>query len=289
MAGIYPGQQQESIRRTMFYNIDPHYIPTMGMEMVSGRNFSEDNGAETGNVIINETAVKIFGLEGNPLGQVLTQSADKPEDRKSLTVIGVVKDFHFRSMHEAIAPLIMVNRPYGGLIIRVKANEMAGLLADIESKWKAFQVEEPFSYAFLDELYNETYGAEQKMGSILKIFAMLTIFIACLGLFGLVTFTAEQRVKEIGIRKVLGASVSQIVSLLSRDLVILVALSFVIAFPVGYYLMAKWLQDFAYKIQIQWWVFVLAGVSTLLVAFATMSFTTIKSSLANPVDALKSE
>ena len=206
-----------------------------------------------------------------------------------LSIIGVVKDFHFRSLHESIAPLMMINNPYGGVIVRVKPNETASLLASIEENWKSFKVEEPFTYAFLDELYNETYVAEQRMGSILKIFVLLTIFIACLGLFGLVTFTAEQRVKEIGIRKVLGASVAQIVSILTKDLIILVAISLVIAFPLGYYLMDQWLLDFAYRINIQWWVFAMAGGLTLLIAFLTMSFTTVKSSLTNPVSSLRSE
>ena len=287
MTGIYPGTQKESVRRTILYNVDAQYIPTMGMELVSGRNFSETNN-DSLNVIINETAVKIFGLGNNPLGQTLTANTDGG-GHKSLTVIGVIKDFHFRSLHESIAPLVMINSPYGGLIIRTKTRQMAGLLASIEEKWKAFHVEEPFSYALLDELYNETYLAEQKMGNILKIFGMLTILVACLGLFGLVTFSAEQRIKEIGIRKVLGASITQIVSLLSKDLIILVIISFTIAFPLGYYLMNKWLQAFAYKIEIQWWVYTVAGLSTLVIAFVTMSFKTIKSALSNPVESLRSE
>lgn len=288
MTGVYPGQRHEEVRRTIFYQVDAQYIPTMGMELVAGRNFSDKLGSDSLNVIVNETAIKIFGLEENPLGQTLTANAGN--DRKeTLTIIGVVKDFHFKSLHETIAPLIMLNNPYGGLIVKGKTKDMAGLIASIENKWKSFQVEEPFSYGLLDELYNETYVREQKMGSILKIFGMLTIFVACLGLFGLVTFTAEQRVKEIGVRKVLGANVTEIVSLLSKDLIILVAISFVIAFPLGYYMMDQWLQDFAYKIEIQWWVFALAGVTTLLIAFFTMSFKTIKSALANPVDSLRSE
>jgi putative ABC transport system permease protein len=183
----------------------------------------------------------------------------------------------------------MLNNPYGGLIIKTKTTEMADLIASIHEKWKAFNVEEPFTYALLDELYNETYLAEQNMGTILKIFGLLTIFVACLGLFGLITFTAEQRVKEIGIRKVLGADVFQIMSILSKDLILLIIISFIIAFPLGFYLMDKWLQDFAYKIDIQWWVFIVAGLSTLLIALFTMSFKTIKSALANPVDSLRSE
>ena len=289
MSAVYPGQRQEAMRRTVIYNIDPQYIPTMGMQLLAGRNFSEASASEQDNVIINETAIQAFGLEGNPLGQVLTMGVDDAEGKRSLTIIGVVKNFHFRSLHESIAPLIMLNKSYGGLIIRSKTKDMAELIADIDTKWKAFHMEEPLSYALLDELYNETYLKEQKMGSILKSFGLLTILVACMGLFGLVTFTAEQRVKEIGIRKVLGANVTEIVSLLSKDLIMLVAVSFIIAFPLGFYLMNEWLQGFAYKTEIQWWVFALAGLATLLIAFFTMSFTTIKSSLANPVDSLRSE
>ncbi|MEJ0054901.1 MAG: ABC transporter permease [Bacteroidota bacterium] len=289
MTGVYPGQQHESVRRTMLYDIDDQYIPTMGMKLIAGRNFSKGFGSDSTNIIINETAVKIFNLGDNPLGQVLTMNTNDNGGKRSMTVTGVVKDFHFRSLHEAIAPLIMVNGHSKGLIIRTKTKDMAGLLSGIEEKWKAFHVEEPFSYGLLDELYNETYLAEQKMGNILKIFGLLTIFVACLGLFGLVTFTVEQRVKEIGIRKVLGAEVIEIVSLLSKDLIILVAVSFLIAFPAGSYLMDKWLQDFAYKIDIQWWVYALAGVITLFIAFLTMSFKTIKSAFSNPIESLRSE
>jgi len=285
MMGVYPGEQQEAIRRTLVYNIDEQYLSTMGMELVTGRNFSATPAADSLHAIINETAVRIFGLGENPIGQVLTADGGK----RKLTVIGVVKDFHFRSLHEAIAPLIMLNNPYGGLIIRTNTKDVAALVASISTKWQAFETGEPFSYAFLDDLYNETYVVEQKMGDVLKIFGLLTILVACLGLFGLVTFTAEQRVKEIGIRKVLGANVSQIVSLLSRDLILLVAISFIIAFPLGFYLMDKWLQDFAYRIEIRWWVFVLAGSATILIAFLTMSVKTIKSALINPVDSLRSE
>ena len=285
MTGVYPGGQQEDIRRTLVYNIDDQYIPVMGMELVAGRNFSPVAASDSLNVIINETAAKTFGLGDNPVGQMLTANGGK----RKLTVIGVVKDFHFRSLHEAIAPLMMLNNPYGGLIMRTNTRDVAALIASISKKWQAFDTGEPFSYAFLDDLYNETYVVEQKMGDILKIFGLLTIFVACLGLFGLVTFTAEQRVKEIGIRKVLGADISQIVSLLSKDLIVLVAVSFIIAFPLGYYMMNKWLQDFEYKIEIHWWVFALAGLITILIAFFTMSFKTIKSALANPVDSLRSE
>ncbi|MBL7852402.1 MAG: ABC transporter permease [Cyclobacteriaceae bacterium] len=285
MAGMYPGQQQESIYRTIVYHVDAAYLPTMGMRLVAGRNFADEPRLDSLHVLINETAARTFGIADNPLGQLLTESATQ----RSFTVIGVVKDFHFRSMHEAIAPMMMVNNPHGGLILRTTTTDLPGLLADLEKQWKTFHVEEPFSYALLDDLYNETYLAEAKMGNIMELFGALTIVVACLGLFGLVTFAAEQRVKEIGIRKVLGANVGEVVSLLSRDLVVLVLISFCIAFPLGYYLMDQWLQAFAYKTEVQWWMFVLAGMATLVIALVTMSFKTIRSALANPVDALRSE
>lgn len=289
MTGVYPGNNFEEVRRTIVYNIDAQYIPTMGMQLIAGRNFSETPAADSLNVIINETAVKIFDLGPNPIGQMLTVNTNDNGGKKTLTVIGVVKDFHFRSLREAISPLIMLNNPYGGLIIKAKTKDMAALVSTFNDKWNAFHVEEPLSYAPLDELYNETYLAEQKMGTILRIFGVLTVFVACLGLFGLITFTAEQRIKEIGVRKVLGANVNQIVSLLSKDMIILVVVSFTIAFPLGYYLMNMWLQDFAYKVEIQWWVFALAGVTTMVIAFFTMSFTTIKAALVNPIESLRSE
>lgn len=289
MTSVWVGENKEDFRRTVIYGIDPSYIPTMGMQLTTGRNFLEGSESENDKVIVNEAFIKAFSLQGNPLGQSINQRTDNEGGYNSLTIVGVVKDFHFRSLHESIAPLMMLNNPYGGLIIKTKATEMADLIASINEKWKAFNVEEPFTYALLDELYNETYLDEQNMGTILKIFGLLTIFVACLGLFGLITFTAEQRVKEIGIRKVLGADVFQIVSILSKDLIILIIISFIIAFPLGFYLMDKWLQDFAYKIDIQWWVFIVAGLSTLLIALFTMSFKTVNSALANPVDSLRSE
>ncbi len=288
MTGVYPARQQEAIRRTIIYNIDSKYIPTMGMELAAGRNFSETRAVDSLNVIINETAAKAFGSGNNPVGQTLTVNVGSHE-KKEFAVIGVVKDFHFRSLREPIAPLVMLNNPYGGLIIRTKTPEVAALLSSMERKWSTFHTGEPFSYALLDELYNETYQADQKMGTILRIFGVLTISVACLGLFGLVTFSTEQRVKEIGIRKVLGANVSQIVTLLSKDLIVLILVSFVVAFPAGHYLMNKWLQDFIYKIDIQWWSYGLAGLATLLVAVCTMSFKTLASAVANPVDSLRSE
>lgn len=289
VSSIYPGQNSEAIRRTVIYDIDDQYIPTMGMKLVAGRNFSKDYGSESSNAILNETLVKIFGFTDNAIGQTITMSTDNEGSTKSYKVIGVVKDFHFNSLHQPIDPMLMLNNPSSGLIVRAKTSDMAGLISSIEDTWNGFTVDEPFSYALLDELYNQTYIKEQKMGTILRIFAILTIFVACLGLFGLITFTAEQRFKEIGIRKVLGSTVPQIVAMLSKDFLKLVFISFLVAFPLGFYLMDKWLQDFAYRIQIQWWVFVLAGIITILIAFMTISWKSFRAATMNPIEALRDE
>ena len=205
-------------------------------------------------------------------------------------VIGVVQDFHFRSLHERIAPLAMVlGDNAGSVIVKGRTEDMAGLLATVKTQWTAFKSDEPFRYSFLDESYQATYEAELKTGRILGLFAGLTIFVACLGLFGLATFIAEQRTKEIGVRKVLGASVGSIVALLSKDFLKLVLIAIVIASPIAWYAMNRWLQDFAYKIDIEWWVFALAGLLVVGIALLTVSFQSVKAALMNPVKSLRSE
>lgn len=272
-------------RRMPVYNIDENYIPTMGMQLVAGRNFSKEFGADSTNVIINQTAAKVLGLGKHPLGKTITEG----NNTTVRTVIGVVKDFHFTSLHKPIDPLFMMYAPYGGLIIKAKSADMSGLIADAQTLWNSFGSNESFGYTLLDESYRQTYVTEQKMGTLLNIFAILTILVACLGLFGLVTFTAEQRFKEIGIRKVLGSSVPQIVGMLSKDFLLLVTISFVIAFPLGYYLMDKWLQGFAYRIQMSWWLFALAALITLLIAFVTIGWNSLSAATMNPVKALRDE
>lgn len=288
-ATLYPGDNESLKLRVKIFNIDEAYIPTLGMKMREGRNFSKEFGDEKNNVIINETAIKAFGLKGNPIGRVLKEVADLEGGRATLTIVGVIKDFNARSLREPIEPLIMKYNPYSGLIIRAKTSDAPGLIAGMEREWESFGVGEPFDYAFLDELYNETYLKEQNMSAILRIFAFLTIFVGCLGLLGLVTFTAQQRIKEIGIRKILGSSVSQIVGMLAKDFLKLILLSMGIAIPVGYYLMNRWLQGFAYRIDIQWWVFAVAAIILVGIAFITIGFRSMKAALANPVESLRSE
>lgn len=240
-------------------------------------------------MIINETAAKAFSWGSNAVGQkIIRQNSARGRD-VAYTVIGVVKDFHFRSLHEPVTPLLMVLQPESGLIIKVKTADITGLLASMKRQWSAFNTEEPFTYSFMDDLYNKTYTAEQRTARILNIMAFLTIFVACLGLFGLATYTAGQRTKEIGIRKVLGASVTQVTSMLSKDFLRLVVIAIVIATPAAWWVMNKWLQSFAYRIHISWWVFVLAAILALLVALATVSFQAIKAAIANPVKSLRTE
>jgi putative ABC transport system permease protein len=283
------GEEDLQKLRMRLYDVDEAYIPTLGMELLQGRNFSKEFGSEENQIIINETAIKSFGLNANPIGQTLLESTNNEGERKMLTIIGVVKDFNAKSLHDPIEPMMMKYNPYYGLILRTKTTDMAGLLSSMEKQWNAFGSGETLDYAFLDELYNETYLKEQNMSSILRIFAFLTIFVACLGLFGLVTFTTQQRFKEIGIRKVLGSSSPQIVGLFAKDFLKLVLFAILLAAPLGYYVMDKWLQGFAYRIAIEWWIFVLAALITLLIAFITISYRSIQAALMNPVESLRTE
>ncbi|HEY8660338.1 MAG TPA: FtsX-like permease family protein [Hanamia sp.] len=286
---IYPRNNQAQLVKTLRYDVDYNYLGTLGMKMVYGRNFSKDFGTDSSGIIINETAAKAMGLGQNALDKIIS-SRDNNGIQKSYHVIGVVKDFHFKSMHELISPLVMLlGHGAGTMIVKVNTKDIAGLLATMKKNWASLSAEGPMSYSFLDERVQKTYEAEQKMGLILGIFAGLTILVACLGLFGLVTFTAEQRTKEIGIRKVLGAGVPGIVQLLSKDFLKLVFVSIVLATPVAWWAMNKWLQDFAYRITISWWMFAIAGAVAILIALFTVSFKAIKAAMANPVDSLRSE
>ncbi|WP_439489707.1 ABC transporter permease [Algoriphagus sp.] len=278
-----------STLRMIQYGIDEEYIPTLGMEIVAGRNFSLDLGSEENNIIINQTAVKKLGIEDDPIGQVFEKRTDNQGGRAEVKIVGVVKDFVAKSLREPIKPLMMVYNPYYSLILKAEKSELQPLLADMEQTWNGFNSGEAFHYAFLDELYNETYIQEAKMGSFLTVLSLMTIFVACLGLFGLVTFTAEQRIKEIGIRKVLGSTVNQIVGMLAKDFIKLVGISLIIAFPASYFFMDMWLENFAYHIDIAWWIYVLAAGITLLIAFGTVCLRSVKAALMNPVDSLKSE
>jgi putative ABC transport system permease protein len=285
----YAEGKDNQIMKTLEYHVDEQYVPTLEMQMAAGRNFSKEFVTDSSAMIINETAAKAFGWRTNPIGQRITRQNSERGKDFTYTVIGVVKDFNFKSLHEPVTPLLIILKPESGLIIKIKTADVSGLLSSIKQQWEKFNTEEPFTFTFMDELYNKTYSAEQKTGHILNIFAVLTVLVACLGLFGLATYTAEQRTKEIGIRKVLGASVTQVTNMLSKDFLKLVLISCIIAFPISYWAMYNWLQDFAYRINISWSVFVLAGVAALAIALLTVSFQAIKAAIANPVKSLRAE
>jgi putative ABC transport system permease protein len=239
-------------------------------------------------VLINETTAKVFGFD-NPIGKKIYTFDDNLKTI-SYTVVGVVKNFHFESLRQQIGPLCMVlGKNIGLASFKVNAASIPALLKNIESRWKALAPGMPFSYQFMDDSFDNMYRAEQRVGTIAMIFSALAILIACLGLFGLSAFTAEQRTKEIGIRKVLGASVQGIVQLLSKDFIRLVLIAFIIAAPLAWYFMNKWLQDFSYRVNLNGWVFLGAGSIALLIALLTISFQAIKAALANPVKNLRTE
>jgi putative ABC transport system permease protein len=270
--------------------VDYDYIKTLGMQIVKGRNFSKDFGSDSTAVIINESLAKSIGYD-DPIGkQIYSAYYSNNNQRIGYTIIGVVKNFNFESLKQNVGLLGLFLKPNSGRVLfKVNAANIPDVLKQVENKWKAMAPGMPFSYRFLDDAFNDMYSAEQKIGKIILIFSTLAILIACLGLFGLSTFIAEQRTKEIGIRKVLGSSVSSIVQLLSKDFIKLVAISFIIAAPLAWWFMNKWLQDFANRVDISWWIFLLAGALALIIALATVSFQAIKAALMNPTKSLRAE
>lgn len=286
----YPEGNENNLLNGVEYYVDEQYIPTFGMQMLAGRNFSKDFTTDSFALVINESAAKALGWGTmKAVGKTIIRQNSERGVNVPFHIIGVVKDFNFKSLHETISPLMMCLKPEGGLIFKIKTPDIPGLLAIMKSKWDAYNTGEPFTYNFLDDLFNKTYSAEQKTGTVLNIFSVLIIFVACLGLFGLVTYTAEQRTKEIGIRKVLGATVSQITEMLSKQFLKLVLIASLIAFPVAWFAMNKWLQSFAYRIDISWWVFVVAAIAASCIALLTVGFRAIQAAVANPVKSLRTE
>ena len=272
-----------------FVSADQEFLSTYGVKVVAGRDFSKDFGTDTSAFLINEAAVHALGLKSNEdaIGKDINYGS------RTGKLIGVINDFHFESMHQKIVPLILlVPRSafaYGRISVKIAGKNIPAALSRIESTWKKFLPQTPYEFTFLDENFKKLYQSEQRQKAIFTIFACIAIFIACLGLFGLSAFAITQRVKEIGIRKVLGANTSTIVTLLSKDFLRLVIIAAIIAFPVAWLAMNKWLQDFAYRIDIPWWIFLLAGIIAAIVALVTISFQAIKAALTNPVKNLRTE
>ena len=273
------------------WDVDEDYIPTFQMELVDGRNFSPDMPTDSNAIIINERAASLLGYD-DPIDKIVyaNRSFNPQEGMLPFRIIGIVKDFHFESLRENIGALsFWLNPGPGHLNLKVNTADMSGLIASMERSWKEMAPGLPFSYRFMDTAFDRVYRAEQRISKIFNIFSGLSIFIACLGLFGLTAFTTERRTKEIGIRKVLGATTQNLVSLLSKDFLKPVLVAILIAIPIGYYFMRQWLNDFAYRVDLKWWVFLLAGLIGIAIAFVTVSYQSIKAALANPVESLRNE
>lgn len=297
-SGFWPeGHIDETSAVSMqIWDVDYDYVSTMGMEIIKGRDFSRDFGTDSSGIILNESAIKLFGFADNPLGKQIQRFKSDSEENankkefETFTVIGVVKDFHFESLRENITPLGINLKQHQSLVsFRLQTADIENILAFIRTKWETFGSGEPFSYSFLNDRFDQMYRAEKRLGDVFNVFAMIAIFIACLGLFGLAAFTAEQRTKEIGVRKVLGASVPGVVGLLTKDFIKLVCIAFLVASPIAWYIMNMWLADFAFRTEIRWWVFALAGAIATVIAMLTISYQAIRTALSNPVKTLRYE
>ncbi|GGG09211.1 ABC transporter permease [Dokdonia pacifica] len=266
-------------------NVTESFFETTGMEIIEGRGFSTNVEADSSNVMISESLAKMMG-DTDPIGNIIIRGDNE------MTVIGVVKDYVYGNMYEASDPVLFMHFPSYARHMFIKTKEGVPLdkaLADIEAIMNKHNPAYPFEYTFIDEAFDAKFKNEQLIGELSQIFAILAIFISCLGLFGLATYTAEKRRKEIGVRKVLGASITAIVKLLSKDFLKLVLISIVIAIPIAWYYIQNWLQDYSYRIDINWWVFIIAGLLAIVIAMFTVSFQAIRAAIANPAKSLKTE
>ncbi len=287
------GNTKDQSKRVYINFIDDEFLNTLDIKVAAGRLFSPQFPTDTSDrFILNEEGAKQLGFS-SPQDAVGKWVGFEPDDTAyHLEVVGVVKDFHFKDLHEAIEPygfLLSTGSSFNYIIAHVKEGNIAGTLTSLENTWKDLNPNEPFEYSFLDQDFQKNYEAESRQSSLINYFTLIAIIISCLGLFGLATFSAEQRTKEIGIRKVLGASVASVVSLLSKDFLILVLIAICIASPLAWYGMNEWLQNFSYRINISWQVFALTTVLAILIAFITISFQAVKAAIANPVKNLRTE
>ena len=274
--------------------VDEDYIKTLGLKLLAGRNFSQDISSDVSAYIINETAVRELGLgsAGQAIGKTLSWPTwRKPDSLKTGPVIGVVKDFHYQSLHEKIEPSVLQIYPqaYSKVAVKISGANIETIIGEIRKVWNRYSPDYPIEYNFLDESFGKMYQGEDKLKTLLTLFTAITIFVSCLGLLGLAAYAAERRKKELGVRKVLGATVEGLVVLLSKDFVKLVLISLLLASPVAWYFMNQWLENFPYRVNISWWMFALAGGLAVLLALFTVSFQTVKAALSNPVHNLRSE
>ena len=281
----WDGKEPNTKPQFVFESVGYDFVKTIKLKLLNGRDFSKDIAGDSAGFIINESALAKIGYK-DPVGKQITMW------KKKGPILGILKDFHFNSLHDPINPLILVlreKRTDNNILVRTEAGRTKQVLALIGTICKKINPQFPFTYQFSDEQYAKLYKSELMVNQLCNCFAFLAIFISCLGLLGLAIFTSEQRIKEIGIRKVLGASVGSLFALLSKDFLLLVSIAFVIAVPLAWLVAGNWLKNFAYRVNISWWVFAVAGIMALMIALLTVSFQSIKAALANPVKSLRTE
>ncbi|MEX0315488.1 MAG: ABC transporter permease, partial [Allomuricauda sp.] len=281
---------QENAINLQIWDVDHDYLSTLDIELVKGRDFNKQFAADSTAMVLNEAAVDILGVTPEEaLGMRLSRDigSDNPQ---FLTVVGIVKDFHYESLRRDIGALCLrIGNSNGAMAVKLDAGDFSTSVATIEGIWNQIAPGQPFNYRFMDDAFNSTYEAEQNLGQIFITFTILSILIACLGLFGLAAFNAEKRTKEIGVRKVLGASVGQITLRLTKDFLRLVGMAILISLPIGWFVMNKWLEDFSYRIEISAWVLVLAALMAISIAVLTVSYQSIRAAVVNPVKSLRTD
>jgi putative ABC transport system permease protein len=276
----------------VFMVIDPDYLDMMGMELIEGRNFSWDiEGDRNYRLIVNETAADLMSLDSTVVGKIAYYTnPHQPETQLQMEFIGVVKDFHYQSVHHNIEPMCFAwFGPEANINIKISSNNIPETITYIEKEWKNIYGAEPFQYSFLDDLYDQQYKSDEQGAKIIGYFTVLAIIIACMGLFALSSFMTVRRTKEIGIRKAMGASFENIFFLLSKEFIKWVLIAVIIACPIAWFLMDKWLQGFAYKINLGVDIFILSALIALVIALATVTWQSLKSALENPIKALRYE
>ncbi|WP_373495925.1 ABC transporter permease [Aquiflexum sp.] len=283
------GKTVDDVVDVYINRVSNDFFEVLDLELLAGRGYTEEFTENSGRLVINETAAKAYGFEvEDAVGKILNM--DWRGEVVPWEIIGVVRDFHFESLHTNIRPLAF---PYTGqppfLVAKIETDRMADLISFVEQTWKSVNPATPFAYSFLDQDFMRNYESEKRTSTIILYFTIIAILISCIGLFGLAAFTAEQKTKEIGIRKVLGATTWNITTLVSKEFLVLVMVAILIAAPLGYFAAEKWLENFAYKIDLSIWVFVISGLVAILIAYGTVSFQAVRAALANPVDSLKSE
>jgi putative ABC transport system permease protein len=282
--------QQDKGINMQKWAVDLDFVKTLGLEVKTGRSFSPDFPSDSTGIIVNEAAAKVMGYD-DPVGKKIFGYEDAELTKKvTYTVIGVVKNFHFESLRKNIGALsLILYKSNGTVVLKMNGGAVPETVSQVEALWKTMAPGQPFNYRFMDQDFDNVYRSEQRVGQIFITFAAISIIIGCLGLFGLSAYTAERRMKEIGVRKVLGASVASIVALLSKEFLKLIVIAIAIGSPIAWFAMNRWLNDFAYHVELSWWMFAAAGILAVLIALFTVSFQSIKAALMNPVKSLKSE